>query len=240
VIVSKNFENENVKRKIHKALENFLKVTSTYVVMEFKRRVLKDLMYLHSILLEEQSVGDAQRRLANISRSKRQLKMCFFIFAKIADMSNQDRDMVLLRLENMIRLFESLYLHDVKIYESGTKCELVNRKPIKTDVGSYDFSPPWSCTRRILQCYIEDFLKQNHRQIKSLSACLPKDSAWKNHTRLLKKILGDTSFARGNNCMTLGDTIIALDAPDNAVIYSTNKKDFGPICRCLNRKFNPL
>lgn len=240
VIISKNFEKEDVKRRIEEKLGSLLKKTSTYVVMELKRRILRDLMYLHSILLDEESVGDAQRRLAKISRSKRQLKMCFLIFAQISDISAKDRDEVLLRLENMIRVGIRLYLGDIEVFESGTRCELAYRIPIKTDVGSYDFFPSWSCTRRIIQCYIDDFIKQNHQQLKPLLNCLSRDPAWTNYTKLLKKILAKPSLARGNNCMTLGDTIIILDAPDDSVIYSTNKKDFGPICKCLNKKFNPV
>jgi hypothetical protein len=240
VIVSKNFEKEDVKRRIEKKLSNLLKRTSTYVVMELKRRILRDLMYLHSILLEEKTVGDAQRRLAKISRSKRQLKMCLLIFAQISDISAKDRDEALIRLENMIRVGIRLYLHDIDVFESGTRCELAHRIPIKTDAGSYDFFPPWYCTRTIIQCRIDDFIKQNYPQLKSILNCLPRDPEWANYIKLLKKIYANPALARGNNCMVLGDTIIILDAPHDSGIYSTNKKDFGPICKCLNKEFNPV
>lgn len=238
VIISKNFEKENIKRKIEEKLRDLPKRTSTYVVMELKRRVLKDLMYLHSILLEEESLADAQRRLAKISKSKRQLKMCLLILAQISDISAADRDEVLIRLENMIRVGTRLYLRDIEVFESGTRCDLAHRMPIKTDVGSYDFYPQWSCTRKIIQCDVDIFINRNDSHLRSLLNCLLKDSAWNVYTKLLKEVLADPSLARGNNCMTLGDTIIILDASLDSVIYSTNRKDFEPICRCLNKKLN--
>lgn len=204
--------------------------------MEFKRRVLKDLIYVHSIVLEEPRIGDAQRRLSKISTSQRELKMCFQIFAALSDYSAYNRNDVLLRLETMIRLYRQMYLDDIRIFPSATKCSLANSEPLKTEEGNYEFYPEWSCTKEIWQCFVHNFLRNNEFSLKSLIKCFDSDSQKKDYLTILRNILKNYSNARGNNCMTLGDTIIILDAPENSIIFSTNKKDFEPICKCLNRE----
>ena len=52
----------------------------------------------------------------------------------------------------------------------------------------------------------------------------------------VEKILSKKDDPYGNNCRTLGDTIIALEAPKESLIFTTNIKDFEPICNKIGKK----
>ena len=50
-------------------------------------------------------------------------------------------------------------------------------------------------------------------------------------------ILEEPDVARGRNCTWyLGDLVIALEVPMDAIIYTTNRKHSEPICALLGKE----
>ena len=79
--------------------------TSTYVLMEFKRTVLKDCIYLHSMIEEEESLTAVYYRLKEISDSPNGWKIaqrCIMIL-KSLEFPRTDKEQVLNQLKVYIR-----------------------------------------------------------------------------------------------------------------------------------------
>lgn len=64
-----------------------------------------------------------------------------------------------------------------------------------------------------------------------------EDSQLVKISELIAEVLEDTTKAQGrNNCWALGDVIITLEVPDDAVLYTTDIRHFQPVCTALGKK----
>jgi len=54
--------------------------------------------------------------------------------------------------------------------------------------------------------------------------------------QVLSRILNVPAESKGRNALTLGDVIIAVEMPKDALMLTTNRRDFEPICAALGKE----
>lgn len=234
LILSREFGKSELKKKIEQNISQAKKFSSTYAKTEIKRTFLKDAIYLHSLLVEEQNLTAVFQRLQSFPLSQRRIKRCLALLSKITNRRRLRLADAITRLETLILGLDMLLLKDVTMLKSGTECPLADE--------SVRFVPPTyrintSCTKTSPICAIKKYFNEKDAALHKIHKDIMSDSNLRKLFVLLDKILKKEDTPKGRNCMTLGDTIICLDCPIGYTIYGTNIKDFVPLCRCLSKKF---
>ena len=120
-------------------------------------------------------------------------------------------------------------------YITHTNCDLVRPG---LPVGDYLCSR-LSCNARRAKCALVFFLQEHQAELQKLEQKLAAASPKKVNPRTLvalKKINIDINMALGQrSCWHLGDVIIALEMPDDAIIYTTDGH-FDLICSALGKQ----
>ncbi|WP_291635956.1 hypothetical protein [Clostridium sp.] len=221
------------KHQIKTTCKNNKLISSTYVLGEFKSNFLKDATALYNLVADSDDVRDAMIRFEE-TFSKRISNRMNKLFANIITTCGiDDKEEI---LENIEMFIEDILLKRFKegvdkILIDNTKCERSLAMPQKIDgVWTIDVK----CSKRANpKCSIKEFLlDHNLDNIKKLTA-MPKEL--KSVETIVDKIISKSDVPYGNNCRTLGDTIIILEAPDDSKIFTTNIKDFKPICEKIGK-----
>jgi hypothetical protein len=234
----REFGDSATKANTEAFLRGKTKATSSYVQMEINRTVLKDAIFLHSLMQEEGNLPAVFIRLQSYPQTDRRVRRCVELLGRISQQRQLRLADSIAKLENLIvALGQSMYLRDVKVIASGTNCPL-SCAQIGYVSGTYGINT--SCTRGAPECNVSTYMKSKTSDLKRVLDEIMTVSDLSDLSDLLKEVLVDSQKAKGRNCMVLGDLIICLDSPSDYVIYSSNTKDFGPICRSLAKPFAPL
>jgi hypothetical protein len=235
VFHSRELGDSATKTKIGEFLKDKTKATSSYVQMEINRTVLKDAIYLHSMMVEEANLPAVFTRLQSYPATDRRIRRCLQMLGAITQQRQLQLANSMARLENLIIFFaRSMYAWDVDIVPSGTKCPLSDPQ-IQHDSGTYTIN--MSCTRRAPVCDVSTFMKNRTSDLERILAGTKGVSGLGDLVTLIEKVITNPEEAKGRNCMTLGDLIICLDSPSDYVICSTNTEHFQPICKSLAKQF---
>ncbi len=98
-----------------------------------------------------------------------------------------------------------------------------------------------SCARRTAKCGLPILLREGDTELAKIKAAFQKTPPRGRDVRLMKAIdriiaAGDWNDAKGQkNCWPLGDSIIALECPRDAHIY-TKDRHFDVICQAIGKK----
>jgi len=90
----------------------------------------------------------------------------------------------------------------------------------------------------MIQCDIADFVSRHRKELGTIASFLAssEDASLVKMRETVNKVLADAAQARGRkNCWALGDVLIAVCAPSEAPIYTTNRQHFEPICEALGK-----
>lgn len=208
-------------------------ISSTYVLGEFKSNFLKDMTALYNLVADSDDIRDAMIRFEE-TFSKRISNRMNKLFANIiAECGIDDKEEILEMIEMYIEniLIKRFKQGINKILIDDTKCCRSLAVPKKVDgVWTIDVK----CSKKMKpKCRIKEFLLiKNTNNIKKISS-MPKELKKVEDT--VRKILDEKDLPYGNNCRTLGDTIIALEAPEDSRIFTTNIRDFKPICAKIGK-----
>lgn len=233
VVLTRRYGTRRQRKKVIQTLIGRKKITSSYIKREMKRTFLYDMIWLHSLLIDEKDIPPVFDRIRDFSITPRRQKRCIAILEQISLGGLRYPDAVT-RLENLIFAFEKDVLRNVKIIESGTGCNLAKEE---IEINYPIISLNISCTRSNADCCLPNFVNQNRAILKKLRDDIAGIEDCKQLRETLDEILQDPEKSKGNNCKTLGDTIICLDSPIDCDILSTNEKDFKPICDSMNKPF---
>lgn len=208
-------------------------ISSTYVLGEFKSNFLKDATALYNLVADSDDIRDAMIRFEE-TYSKRISNRMNKLFANIITICGiDDKEEILETIE--------MYIEDIllkrfkegvdKLLIDNTKCDRSLAIPEKID-GVWTINV--KCSKRAKpKCNIKEFLLDNNLDnIKRITA-MPEEL--KNVENIVDKIIKKSDVPYGNNCRTLGDTIIILEAPKDCKIFTTNVKDFKPICEKVGK-----
>jgi hypothetical protein len=99
-----------------------------------------------------------------------------------------------------------------------------------------------SCHRETTRCSLPNLLTANAAAIQMLFADPTTQNALDANTRrALAEITHDPTMGKGErNCWSLGDLIIVLECPPDALLWTTNLRHFAPLCQAFGRQlFQP-
>lgn len=229
-------------QKIHKATikkerERAKAFSSHYVLMEYKRRVIKTLIDIYSVAKEEDSPGEVLKYFGD-SYSPRVPK--FFLSAlgeliKEEDISNNKKKFIL-KLENFIEAtyyaFETLIQGFI---ENTTKCPLAKAS---IENGYIQFLQEIECQT---QCNVEGLWKKNRSNLKTLSTLsseLPhsKNNGFQKPLPIIKEAIDSPTYPKKKaHCMKAGDFIIALEMPKHLRLLTFDKA-FESLCGILKKE----
>lgn len=234
IVIAREFGFQHTKDKIEEALKNTEKFSTSYVKTEINRNFLKDIIYLYSLLIEERDLSEVFKRVKSFPLTPRDRDRCWDILSKITNKGELRLEDSVARLANLITGLHKLLFKDIFLIQSGTECPLADEK-IEYLAPIYRISI--SCTKKSPDCLIQKFMEKNKQNLRNICNYISSDPDFEKLHRLLVKVIENPKKSKGRNCFTLSDIIICLDSPINYAIYSTNIKDFKPICASLGKKF---
>jgi len=229
--------------------------TSCYIFAEFKRTLLRDLRFVCAVAKDQWGTeGEREMRLSDLLdilsrargvRSERRFRRFLWIASDLLRCFGNDPlpvSDVLEWLDEHIDTFTEEFF-SVEFYESNEKVEEVQYHCLHDcDLAKDDrHLGTMRCRREEARCSLSQFLaaRRGHllvvlRAMESASSKKRDDTA----IRALTFVLGKNDFekAKGQrNCWPLGDTIIALEAPEDVPIYTLDHH-FEVICEALGKE----
>lgn len=231
VIISNIFGSQKLQSNIKKTISELNKYSTSFTKKEINYSILKDSIFLYSMLIEEMDLTVVFERLQKYPFTSRRKDRCLAIFSKITNKRELRLEDAITRLESLINGLHDLLFKDISLINSKTNCPLIEAE-IEKSGQIYKIS--LLCRRETAVCDLSNFLKNFEEDLKNIST---QENIDPKISELIDNILVDFSFARGRNCLKLGDIIICLEESNNYPIYSTNIKDFILICRALNKRF---
>jgi hypothetical protein len=238
IIIERIFEEPARRQEIERALGRRLAMTADYVLMEFKRAVLRTCVLLYSLAREAGSLQALFRRLSRLRTYEHRLANRYsLLLAWISREAQLEWNEVIERLEMLIE-WQLLREFDAVVDEvyPCLDCRLARVEPIRGD--DY-YLLDMKCRREIVQCEIVDFVIGHHKELSVIAQALAEieDVALMRVKEVIEEVLEEPSKARGRkNCWALGDVFVALCAPKDSPIYTTNRRHFEPICAALSKK----
>lgn len=219
-------------------------LTSTYVWMEVQRTIGQDYQYLIDLLLTQKPITITQLlRLIGLGEnlfSLRSLKRIIHIVTRLLDefkTTTINPLAVAYRLkEERQWLLHHEFFTGIQQVLDTTQCDLV-RPQYKIAAGER-----MSCRRATARCALPELLQQYRTTLQQLSNEHEALSALEAKTqRALTAVQPNFSLAKGEqNCWSLGDLIIVLECPPDALLWTTNLRHFEPLCRMFGRQlFQP-
>lgn len=216
--------------------------TTRYVIQELRCTFLRDAVVLHDLVVDSDTTEIALRRLTRRYLSERRLRRVHAVLALVSERTGSylGREAVLDRLEALIEfglMAELLAPVDVDGITDETGC--VRGEPEPQWRGNrFDFECRCS-KRQPTGCRIEEFHQKHTDELGKLAQGPDElDAVHKRLRETAAAVLEDARQGRGTNCYRiLADCIIAMSAPPEAAVCSTNANDFCPICEALGREF---
>lgn len=230
----RNFNYKSERNKVNAELEGKTLLCSTYVLGEFVNNFLQNTITFYNLLIDSTSTGEALVRLGSRFHSTRQYNRVMRILSVLTEDGKINREELLPRLDILIedimisRFYSKLQLPLI----DGTKCHRAIVKPVKED-GLWRLritcrkNPKPPC--RMEQFYTEH--KENFVRLEEIT-----DDHLKECIGIVKNINNKKDLPLGKNCWAIGDFVICHESPNNSVIYTTNLKDYEPICNIIGKK----
>ncbi|ODM27098.1 hypothetical protein A7W90_13235 [Clostridium sp. Bc-iso-3] len=225
------------KRQVKNNIRNLCKgkklISSTYVLGEFKSNFLKDATSLYNLVKDSFDIGEAIIRFSEVYSKRISSRMGKLFGNLVREYGLENKEELLDTLEFYIEdLLIKRFKEDIdKILIDTTKCARCLAKPQKED-GVWRVNV--SCTKKPKpNCNVKEFLVNDN--IDSLKKITQLPDHMKSVEEVICRIIKNEDLPYGNNCRTLGDTIIAIEAPKESIIFTTNKKDFEPICEKIDK-----
>lgn len=237
VFIKQLFGQDIHKTIIKKERENAKALSSHYVLMEYKRRVVKTLIDIYSVAKEEDSPSEVLKYFGE-SYSPRVPK--FFLSAlgeliKEEDISKNKKKFIL-KIENFIEatynVFETLIQGFI---ENNTKCPLAKAS---IENGYAQFLQEIECQT---QCSVENIWRKNKSNLKTLNALsseLPhsRNKGFQKPLPIIKEAIGNHNYPKKKtHCMKSGDFIIALEMPKHLRMLTFDKA-FESLCGILKKE----
>ncbi len=240
----KRIENSINGEKVRTYLSGQSLFTSTFVLMEFKRTILKDAVSLYTILQEELTLTDAYWRIKNMLNdpaTKKEGQRWVLLLGLLGYPRENQKNKAIRSLENLIRkglILQFLYqIPQIQLLRSNTICSSVDSKPNKTE-GKYELN--MGCC--VDECDIKSTIEANRGVLEGILG-----RTMGNHEQyfielsdIINEVLNDVNNMREEYCKRLGDVIVAIDCP-NEMELCTSDHHFDIICGAVGKScYNPL
>lgn len=211
--------------------------TSGHVLGEFNKTLIRDAITFRELLISSPSVSEAVKRLGTYGRK---FQRTVVLFATIG--FDDNRQNTIDRLEKFIdwqahdHFWESIDESDT-VDEVG--CVLKLWKPFQNETGDYDLTGLKCLKGDPPPCRVQQFIEDNREILEGFVVASKENTRENvgNAGEAIEGILGgtDVPFGERSNCYAIADTMIVLECPIEAEIYSTDG-DVREISNILNRK----
>lgn len=130
------------------------------------------------------------------------------------------------------RLLHQTFFEQIDEVVNPTACDLIQLDYVIPPGGRM------SCRRETARCSLPELLAQNREAIRRLQEEPTALHALETNTKqALTDITADFTQAKGErNCWALGDLIITLECPADALLWTTNTRHFEPLCKALGKR----
>ena len=225
------------REKIRRNIDGQRLCTSGHVLAEFNRTLIKDAVTFRNLLLTSPDVGEAVLRLDKYPKN-RKFSRTVFLLARLGFVN--DKQNTLDRLEFYVeRKLHDLFWESMEqeYYSDGVKCAHRQWQAKQEASGAYDINGLRCIKASPPACGVGDFVEMNRNALEqfiSAAHAYPRTNVLK-AAELLDAILDGTESPFGrNNCYTISDTLIVLEAHSEAEVYSTDG-DIHAICEILDK-----
>ncbi len=230
------------KRKRKKAIENIIFNnncgSSTYVLGEYKRNIVKDFVTLYNIMQIEKDLAGVRDNINDTVFNDRSFKRVYYIFNDLCKIYNDDYDLIKEELrtypERLERRFsyglKSPLLNETNCHRAKAQVEFVGGR---ADICGVD------CSKKDDFCNSCEFWEKYKEYIVGLE----NENGLQDKMKIaLLKLKDGKELLKGNICKSLGDCIISLEAlqTTDKKVCTTNIKDFKPICEYIGVKLCEL
>lgn len=205
--------------------------SSTYVLGEYLNNIVSDCITLFALFMQERDIAETGKKISEevFGRSQGRMNKLFY---NIIEFCDRDLDLIEDYFDDFLNmLIDDFYLDIKKPLINNTECARAYSK-VEKEEGIWVISK-CSCTKKNNQCDICTFWKERTEDADKLQESLIDNKLIK----ILSKGKNSPEEYKGNNCKSLGDTIIVLESKtlkEEFGVCSSNKNDFTPICDCLN------
>lgn len=232
------------RRRVDQLLQPHETLTSTYIWMEVQRTLGQDYQYLIHLLLTKQPTTFAQllriigegEQLFSLRSLKRLLQIVTRLLDDLKTTTLNPLAVAYQLKEERQWLLHHEFFAGIHEVLDTTLCDLV-RPTYHVAAGGR-----MSCRRATARCALPDLLQQQHSSLQQLQNEPDLLSALEAKTqRALTAILPNVDLAKGEqNCWSLGDLILVLECPADALLWTTNVRHFEPLCQVFARQlFQP-
>jgi hypothetical protein len=248
--------NPEKKKKIEEILSKFENLyTSTYVKMEYKRSLIRHLVYLYNVILyDAKNFAECFFKMQPLPPEQlRKIKGIlasfanFFLSLERGDISkSQESSLLEIARSYFKNIIEIAWIDfDKKIDSIFNETECLNAKvgPIFEDGKFYN---KISCIQKGKNsCRIVEFFVRHEDSVKKLYNKFIKDESLdieqKKMLNIIEKALTfPQNMKKDKNCFSCGDLIIALECPKDSLLFTTNTKHFKPLTAELEKDYLPL
>ena len=237
------------RQQIHRLLSDYTLMTSSYVFMEYRRVVLQTYAYLLTTAQKMQREGKTNIRLSEFAQrlslahsirfKPRVLQSLLLIFGMLHEAFElpvvSAEDLIDYLEINMGRVAVDAFFHGIDEFITATDCDLSSPDAL---VGDY-INTRLSCNAATATCGLVSFLELHKEKLHTLEQALaaaPPEKVNPRTLQALRRVNADIAKALGERtCWALGDIIIALEVPDDALIYTTDRH-FDIICAALSKQ----
>lgn len=242
----------SVKRQsqLQEMLVNYRLITSTYVLGEFLRTLVKDSIQLYNLIGHYTHLDEVISYLGQHPNKREAGRMMLILgillrINRIAA-SKLDSQMRVELQERLTRHIEigllDQFLYGIDDVLDATQCGLAHERsqsiisPV-SNVLVYRLRS--QCVRHVRECDLAERMQTWQPELKALASGLAHESdpSLLRIGELARQIVENPMLARGRNCTWyLGDLVIALELPEDIPLYTTNLRHFTPILTILGKK----
>ncbi|MBI2303168.1 MAG: hypothetical protein HYU86_00275 [Chloroflexi bacterium] len=213
--------------------------TSGHVLGEYNRTLIRDAITFRDLLRSSPSVEEAIKRLGRYAPYGRKYRRTVDLLASIG--FDSDRQNTLDRLEIYIdwylhkRFWESI---DPSISTDNVRCFLRLWQPKLPDGETYDLVGLKCIKDNPPPCEVSAFIEQHRSELQYFAQearSHPRPNVASAAEAFRRIIAGEeVPFGERSNCYAIADTLIVLEAPPDALVYSADG-DVHVICDIFSR-----
>lgn len=220
--------------------------TTSYVWMEFQRTIVADFAYVQRLMLLHHKWGDLLAHLLDGSRSfqPRSAVRCTKIVGLLHNQCEGDWEYAYtIAIDAVQHDLEQRFGTHVTRLSDPIHCDLVANGIMPQPGGTVTVAA--TCRKDQAVCHLPEFLRQQQTKLLAISDYLATHphviKEQERVVQVLEKVVHDPRAALGQAaCWPLGDLIIALQVPPEAVVWTLDP-DFAALTTALGlRHTNPI
>lgn len=241
------------RTQLQALLTDYRLVTSTYVLGEFLRTLVKDAIQLHHRIEQYTHLDEVITYLGQHPNKREAGRMMLILGTLLrAERTTQATAFASqMRLQLQERLARYIKFALVDRFLSGidemldsTQCGLARERPTlapTTNGNGQFFRFRSQCTRYVRECDLAERMEAWRPELAMLADGLAHESdpVLLRMGQLAQQISENPVVTRGRNCTWyLGDLVIALELPADVPLYTTNVRHFAPILAVLGKRLH--